>query len=241
MIVKTRAVVLHHIKYAETSIIATLYTEAFGRQAYMINGIRSLKSKQKSSHFQPLTLLEAEVYHKPARELQRIKEYRLSHIPHSIPFNMAKSAVSMFLAEVLFKTLRSEESDKALFDFIWEAVVYFDSMDSGASNFHLWFLLKMAAYLGFKIETNASSLNRWFDLEGGDFVYTRPHFENTPNIEESEHIANFADMPAHQMHVYSLSGASRSRLLQIIIAYYAIHFDSMGTINSLEILQELFR
>jgi DNA repair protein RecO (recombination protein O) len=240
MIVKTRAIVLHQIKYAETSIIATLYTEELGRQAYLINGIRSAKSKQRTSLFQSLTLLETEVYHKPGRELQRMKEFRLGQIHQSIPFDMGKSAVSMLLSEILYKTLRSEEADQSLFDFIWQAIIYFDSMGQGASNFHLWFLVKIAAYLGFKLENNLSVTNKWFDLKGGCFVGTRPQFINTPNIEESAHIAGFIDMPAHQVHLCSLNGAMRSRLLEIIIEYYAIHFDAMGTINSLKVLRELY-
>ncbi|MBS3776366.1 MAG: recombination protein O N-terminal domain-containing protein, partial [Bacteroidales bacterium] len=40
MIAKTRAIALHHIKYSDTSVILTAYTEAFGRISFMLQGIR---------------------------------------------------------------------------------------------------------------------------------------------------------------------------------------------------------
>jgi len=41
MIFKTRGIVFRFTKFKETSIIVTIFTEVFGLQSYIVNGVRS--------------------------------------------------------------------------------------------------------------------------------------------------------------------------------------------------------
>ncbi|MBT7093375.1 MAG: hypothetical protein HN936_09015 [Bacteroidetes bacterium] len=70
MIHKIRAIVLHHLNYGDTSIIAHLYTDKFGRQSVMIKGARGQRKNRKISLYHPLALLEIELYYKENRDLQ---------------------------------------------------------------------------------------------------------------------------------------------------------------------------
>ena len=99
MLHKTRGIVLNYIKHRETSIITHIYTELFGRQSYIINGVRSHRSKIKLTLFQPLTILDLEVYYKPVRDLQRIKEVRNHTLLFNIPNDIHKSSIAIFIAE----------------------------------------------------------------------------------------------------------------------------------------------
>ena len=47
MIFKTRGIVFRFTKFQETSIIVTIFTELFGLQSYIVNGVRSKSSKNK--------------------------------------------------------------------------------------------------------------------------------------------------------------------------------------------------
>ena len=47
MLATTEGIVLHFIKYRESSVIATIYTRDFGRQNYLINSAYGKKSKNK--------------------------------------------------------------------------------------------------------------------------------------------------------------------------------------------------
>ena len=75
---KTKGIVLKTVKYGETSLIGTLYTELFGVQSYMINGVRtsSRKGPGKANMFQPAAILDLVVYHNEMRQLQRIREFQ---------------------------------------------------------------------------------------------------------------------------------------------------------------------
>jgi DNA repair protein RecO (recombination protein O) len=240
MISQSKAVVLHQLKYSETSVIATLYTESFGRQSYIINGIRSPKSKLKTGLLQPLFLLEIEAYHKAGREVQRLKEFRLDRVYHTIPFDVVKSTIVMFLSEIMYKTIRNEETDPELFQFIYESLIHFDSMKDGTANFHLWFLANLLRFLGLQPQNNYSSSYQWFDLKNGKFLISKPIHPNTPNLEDSRFLAELFSLDHEAMHTFPVSGTQRSRLLEFLLEYYSIHFETIGKINSLKVLGEIF-
>lgn len=240
MIEKTRAIVLHHLKYSESSIIVTLYTESFGRVSCMINGIRSTKSKQKMGLIQALFLLETDIYYKQGRNVQNIKELRLCEVYHAIPFDIGKGTMALFISEILYKVLRSEEPDRQLFEFIFHAVIYFDSLNQGAANFHLWFLVNLLPHLGFKLENNHSELYPWFNMKTGNFTSFRPSFPNTPDLEESLFLSKLIGQTADNFHQFAITGNIRARLLELLVEYYTLHIEGLGTINSLKILKEIY-
>ena len=113
MLHKTKGIVLHFIRYSDTSIIAKIYTEAFGLQSYIVNGVRSKSAKNKIALFQPLTLLDLVVYHKENSTLQRISEMRCAEPYQSIPFKVHKSSIALFTAEILQKTLKFPERSQS--------------------------------------------------------------------------------------------------------------------------------
>src|SRR5580658_7988678 len=117
---KTKGIVLHTIKYSETSIIAKIYTEKLGLVSYMIKGVRSSKKTSKASLLQPLTLLDMEVSHRENKQLQYIKEFRRDYVYRSIPFDTIKSTVAIFLLELISKSIREQEQNAEMFEFIYE-------------------------------------------------------------------------------------------------------------------------
>ena len=51
---KTKGIVLRTVKYGETSLVVTMFTELFGVQTYMVNNVRTSKqASSKANHFQP--------------------------------------------------------------------------------------------------------------------------------------------------------------------------------------------
>ena len=93
----TKGVVLRTIKYGDTSIITSVYTELFGIQQYIVKGVRqsSKTSAGKASYFSPAAILELEVYHNEMKQLQFIKEYRWGYMYESVLFNVVKNTVAL--------------------------------------------------------------------------------------------------------------------------------------------------
>lgn len=228
MLYKTRGIALSYIRYRESSIIARVYTEEFGLQSYIINGVRSAKNKtNKIALFQPLTLLDMVVYYKDDRDLHRLSEVKTPYPFQHIPFEVAKSSIALFITEMLTKTLKEEASNPALFRFLLTAIVYLEEAAEQYENFHLAFLLQLASYLGFGPE-NAD------EFEGQLREHSVPFLADEAMSEAvNTFLSSPVDAPAQ------LTRSQRADLLDGLVAYYRIHFDNLGEVKSLAVLREV--
>ena len=240
MLVSTEGIVLHSIKYGESSVIATIYTRDFGRQSYMVNAARTAKSKNKASLLQPLFCVSLVAYQKHNSELHRIKELKADLVYQSVPFEIAKSAIAIFLAEVLYKAIHEQESNPEMYDFIKSSVQYFDLMDAGAGNFHLWFLFRLAGYLGFQPQIEKAGFENWFDLKTGSVVHFQPAHPFYANKEITPVLMELASLKIQDLAGFQITRKVRDSLLSVIIDYYQLHFENLGEIKSLGVLREVF-
>ncbi|MFC2152729.1 DNA repair protein RecO [Bacteroidota bacterium] len=240
MLYKTRGIVLHYIKYSETSLIVTIYTENFGRQAYIINGVRSKKSKIKANMFQPLFLLDMEVYYKPKRDLQRAKEIQSAFVFTTLPYDLKKSTLAIFIAEILYKTIREQEPNKELFNYLFNSIQLLDLKEKGISNFHLYFLIHLTKYLGFFPSNNYSEINCYFDLKAGSFVQIKPMHLSILEKDQSIFFNKMLNFSEDQHEELKLKYKDRIILLEKLIEYYILHNDGISNIKSLDIFKEVF-
>lgn len=241
MIEKTRGIFLHAVKYSETSLIACIYTENFGRQTFIINGVRGRTSAIKASIFQPLYLLELEVYFKPGREMHRIKNARLAAPYTSIPFDIRKSTQVLFLAEVLFKCLREEETNTQLFKFLYFSLTMLDFSNSGISNFHIWFLFKLTSFLGISPSGENAGISNFFDLESANFVSHEPAHNQFANKYLTTLFARLFDVDPTNIAALGYTQNDRKMVLEKLLEYYKIHFGNLGEIKSLDVLKEILK
>jgi DNA repair protein RecO (recombination protein O) len=222
MLHKTKGIVLNYIRYSDTSIISKIYTEAFGLQSYIINGVRSSKAKNKIALFQPLTLLDLVVYHKENRGLQRISEIRCAEPYFAIPFDIHKISISIFLSEILIKTLKEEVSNQELFDFLYHSFHALDKLENETLNFHVSFLLRYSFYLGF-FPQNIES------------VWQNSHYK--PSTEVIDYLENC--MKNTYFNSFISTNLNRREALDIITGFYKNQIESFGEIHSTAILREI--
>jgi DNA repair protein RecO (recombination protein O) len=241
VIEKTRGIFLHAVKYSETSLITTIYTELFGRQSFLINGIRNKNSTVKASVFQPLYLLDLEVYYRAGREIHRIKNARIANPYSSIPFDIRKSTQVLFLAEVLYKCLREEEANQNLFDFIYHSMILLDLSDSGISNFHIWFLFKLTRYLGIYPSQDNSLISNFFDLQSALFVSREPLHGQFTDKQVTFLFSRLFEVDSSTVGSLVYTSSERRIVLEKILEFYQIHFDNLGIIKSVEVLKEVLR
>ncbi|MGB0524672.1 MAG: DNA repair protein RecO [Flammeovirgaceae bacterium] len=224
MQIKTRGIVLSFIKYKESSIIAKLYTEELGAVSCIVNSVRSVKSRSnKIALYQALTLLDLVIYYRPNQNLHRISEAKMAYPYHSIPFDIGKSSIALFLTEILGKVLKEEEKNEELFEFMLDNFQTFDELSEGYSNFHLKFLIQLAEFLGFGI------------FSVSNFV-EELHL-TTVNEKSLVFFANLLHTEFH--HTISANREIRHEVLTWLIHFYKIHFENFGGIKSLEVLKEV--
>ncbi len=228
MLQKTRGIALSYLRYRETSIISRVYTEEFGLQSYIVNGVRSARSKNnRIALFQPLTLLDMVVYYKNDRDLHRLSEVKTLVPFQSLPFEMAKSAIALFVTEMLNKVLKEEAGSPVLFGFLIDAVLFLENARTDFENFHLVFLLKLSFYLGFGPE-NAREFENQLR-------------ENAYPFLPDEHTDAALNLMLRQPFgtPIILTRTARNDLADALVAYYQIHLDSIGDVKSLMVLREV--
>jgi DNA repair protein RecO (recombination protein O) len=237
----TRGIFLHAVKYAETSVIATIYTEQFGRQSFLVNGVRNKSAKIKAAVLQPLYLLDMEVFFKEGREMHRLKDARISVPFVSIPYDIRKSSQAIFLAEVLYKCLREEEPHRELFEFIFHAISFLDLTEEPVNNFHIWFLFNLTQFLGIYPNRENAETSMFFDLEKACFVSREPLHPHYLDKHDTPLFAKLFDVGFSSLATFSLTAAERKSILGKLLTYYKIHFEFFGEIKSLGVLGEVLK
>ena len=159
MIVKTRGIILRCIKYGETSLIMDVYTEHSGLNSYIVGGVRNTKSKTQSGSLQIMSIVDIIAYHKSVKALFRIKEISAGHLYQQIPFDILRSSVGTFMIEILKHTLKENEENFVLFDFLFEWFIHLDMTPHSVSNLHLLFMLELAEKIGIQPRDNFSINN----------------------------------------------------------------------------------
>jgi DNA repair protein RecO (recombination protein O) len=222
MLEKTRGIVLRYFKYQDTSIIVHIFTEKLGLQSYIVNSVRR-KASNKIALFQPLSLLDLVVYHSDKKQIHRIKELRCNYVYEKIPWNIGKSAILIFLSEILLKVIKEGVESEGLFDFINDSLIILDKMRGKTENFHLIFLLKLSHYFGFypgSPKQMIAEINESTKL--------------SVQLNELE-IVFLADIDAE----LQISNKARRNILNILIAFYQTHFETFSEVKSVKILREV--
>ena len=227
MLHTTQGIVLGYIKYRETSIIAKIFTKDLGLQAYIIQGVRAKKPKYNIALFQPLTLLDMVVYHQKQRGVQRVAEVQRYTPNNDILANIKKATIAVFLAELLAKVIREEERNEDLFNFLWQAVVSLNEKTVGYEFFYLTFMLQLGHYLGFGIST-VQDIYTQLRRSGQHWEIDQETLRGL-NALLSGKVAGHIDMDR----------VVKRRVTEVIIKFYQLHIDSLHTLKSLKVLQEI--
>ncbi|MFP4469758.1 MAG: DNA repair protein RecO [Bacteroidales bacterium] len=238
MLYKTNGIVLKTVKYSESSVIVKIYTRRFGLRSYLIRGTAGKKARIKKGSLQPLNILQLVVYNKEKDQLQNLKEIEAIIPFHHIPFDIRKSTVLMFLNEVLYKSIREEECNEALYDFLEKALLDFDRQETGSENFHLWFCAGLTRFLGFVPRNNYSANNDCFDLQEGMFFHGPPLHANHIDSGSSRIISQLlsSSSPAE---VPLKNASDRNRMLEILISYYKLHLPNFKEVKSHQVLKQI--
>lgn len=240
MLEKTRAIILHQIKYTDSGIVVQLYSRKFGRQSFLIKGMRQRKTGKHNILFQPMFILHLEMYYKSTREMQTLKEFSVSFTPYDIYSNIKKSCVAIFLGEILTSVLKEESPNEEMFDYIEDSLIFFEKSKEDYANFHIAFLAGLSSFLGFEPCSRTNICDSFFDMTNGIFVAIPPVHGNYANEEISNILADFFVASHESGSKITLTGSLRNEVLETLVKYYSLHLPGLKKIKSLEVLKEVF-
>ncbi len=237
---KARGIVLHTIKYGDSSLIAYMLTDTLGRQSYMVQGVRSSRGHgSKGALLQPMFALEFEGLSSSRAEMHRIREMRAAVPLRTIPFDVRKSTVALFMAEMLYRLVREVEPASPLFDFVWEAIGRLEAMEEGVANFHLWFMVALSRHLGF-FPGNEWEQGWWFDIREGLFTPIMPSHGNAFSRDNAALLAGLMSAAPGDIAALPLNRHGRVDFLGAMLAFFGYHLDAVRDVRSVDILREVF-
>lgn len=245
MIQKTKGIVLRSVKYGETSLVVTIFTEGLGLQSYLVNGVRTLSKKgsTRAGLFQPAAILELVAYHNEFKNLQRLKEFKWEYLYEHLLSDVKKNAVALFMVELLTKCLKQPEAHAELFYFMEDALHHLDTAsDTVTANFPLFFAVHLAVFFGFRISDEYAADKPYLDLAEGRFVQERPSHLHYVQDQEAAIVAHILKiLQPTELEDLSLNQETRRKLIQALETYYSLHIPDFGTLRTLPVLRELMQ
>ena len=239
---KTKGIVLRTVKYGETSLVVTMFTELFGVQTYMVNGVRSSKkSSSKANLFQPAAILDLIVYHNDQKTMHRIREFSWGVLYQNVLSDVLKNCIALYMVELLNKCLKQPEQNTTLFYFCEDVLLHLDTADRAVTaNMPLYFSLQLTHFLGFKMNDDYDEEQTILDLQEGCFVAGQPPH---PNFIEGEKALLTSQllkvMQPDELANFQLHHEIRRKLLHHYHDYYALHIAEFGELKTLTVLQDV--
>ena len=235
MLVKTPGIAIKNTKYGETSVISKIYTRQFGMQSFIINGIHAAKAAIKPSQLQSLVLLDLVIYNNHTKKLQRIKELKSQPVLANLHFDVIKSSIGMYMAELIYKTIKEEEPNEALYDFLEEMVLKLDTAKGKLSFLPLVFTIRLSGLLGFYPQNNFSNERKIFSLQDGRFKEFPDKNEEIIEAPYTEYLSGLLQENPTQ----PIPRQARTYLLNRLMDYYNAHIPSFQEIKSLSVLHSV--
>jgi len=226
------------VKYGESSLIVDMYTEQKGHQTFIVHSVRKAKATTPPAYLQLMNLVDMVGYYKDHRKIHHVKEIRLDYPFQSIPFDMRKSSVITCLAEITSRCITTSYPHPELFNFIHDSLISFDRPDHYDRDFLIRYLVNLANYLGFGLETVKNNPgDTYLDLLEGTLVANRPFHEYFIMPDDLTQL--YRIMKSGSTERTDVPLETRRRLIDQIITYYQLHMETLKEVQSLKILREL--
>ena len=242
MLHNTKGIVLRVTKYGDTSVIASIYTELFGLQQYIVKGVRTISKKgaSKGVFYQPGAILQMEAYHYPMKSMQMIKEVNWSYVYQNVYSDVLRNAVATYIVEILQQTLEPEPHPE-LFYLIEDTFKQLDKGGAGlVSNLPIYFLIHLSQTMGFGLQGKYSNETPILDIKEGEFVSKPPAHPYYLEAQTAQVASTFLQVQFYNdLETISLSGAQRKKILELFQLSLSWHYKKFSEIKSLPILQSI--
>lgn len=209
-------IVLTTTKVGENALVVHTLSREWGRRGFLV---RSAK-KTGTTLFMPLNILEADVVENSKSELWTLKNITLKDALEGIRENLKKNTMTLFLSEVLFRTVRDGANEDGLYEWCVGSILTLNALEADFANFPVRFLLELAGALGF-----------------------RPTFDDIAPFA-GEHLNQMKALTAASFSeslLLPLNGSTRNALCEELLQYLSYHTEANIQVKSLAVLRELYR
>jgi DNA repair protein RecO (recombination protein O) len=237
MSTQSRGIVFQQVKYNDKSLIIKIYLEETGLQSFLVKGAMNRSSRFKPAHFQPLSLVELVYNHRANKDLQFLDDLMIQVHFNSLYTNMQKSAMILFMSELLMKTVKEHEANPSLFGYLFQSIQWLDLVQEEFLDFHLYFAIELSRHLGFYPKLDEQGKNQVFDLIEGIFKADIPSHQYYIGPPFSKKFALLCKPNQQSPGQFGFDNPMRRNLLQQIILFYSLHIPGFKDMKSPDVLR----
>lgn len=241
MIISTQGICLKTTPYSETTVIAQILTREIGLRSYIISGVRTAKPKVHPNVLHPMSLLNLVVYNHPNKTLNRTKEIELAYSPKEILFNLKRSSIALFTAEVLAKSMNEAQHLGDWFNFLVKYIYHLDTCAAGFAHLHNYFLLQYAKVLGFMPDFQQYKENLRFNLKTGDFSTFHSDNDAVISVEATAYILDLMNTDLSTLEELKVPGAISFNTVQSLLLFLQIQTGGFPKVKGHLIFKDVFK
>jgi DNA repair protein RecO (recombination protein O) len=245
-LIKSQALVLHSIRWKESSKIVTLFTRDRGILKVIARGVYR-KNSPFAGLLESLNLLEIVVSSRSTRSLQILTQADLIDPFNALRLDMDRLPYALALLELLDQTMAEDQGDALFFDF---TVNILQAMQEGRQPvlILIYFLLKLTSYLGFKpnfgqcsvCATTSFSSHAFFSLEKGS-VYCADCAAGASMVQklsadQVQQLAGLQKYPHHKIAEFTSPVLTDPSFIAFLLEYLNFHMDKSITLQSLSMI-----
>lgn len=239
----TKGIVLKTVKYGETSLICTVFTELLGMQSYIVKGVRSAKAKgRKANILFAGSVLDLIVYEQANKNLQNIKEYQPHLIYQSIQEDVVKNGVVLFAMEVIKQLLATHDPQPELFEFLLEFLIQLDKdATTSIANYPLYFIIQSAKFAGYYLSGEYNDAHPFADIHEGRFSAhssAYPPFITGSNAHLMSELNQASSLDAIQQ--IKMTAEERRNMMQYFLTFLQLHVPHFKELRTITVLTAIF-
>lgn len=228
------------VKHSDRHNVVTLFTRSRGRVALLTPASGSGKqARMRAARLQLLSVVEADINFRAGRDLSTLGSFAPARLWRGLYLSPEKCSLVFFLAEFLNRFLKAAAPEEAIWDYTVESLERLDAMERGVGNFHISFLTGLLALSGVMPDWRGWRPRMWFDLRSGEFTPSIPTHPDRLAPAEARAAALMLRLGSRGMASLRASRESRRRILEVLLAYYGLHFPGASDLTSPEILRQL--
>jgi DNA repair protein RecO (recombination protein O) len=236
MIRKTEAIVLNTRKFGDSSLIAAMYTRAYGRQSFLVKGYRSARAKKRHSYFQPMSNIDIVFYYRETRDLQLVTESSHRYFFKTMQTDPIRITLGMVVMEVFYQAVREEESNEPLFNFLQRMLVAMDRAEKQLIHLFLYYLVHLTRHLGFFPQDAVRDHEKavFFNIREGTL-------RNGPGARDSDRLISLiCKSSLENCTQLRFSNQEKKEMINTLLQYYILHVEGFRSPESLKVLEEVF-
>ena len=243
-VTKSQAIVLHLTRQGDSGAVLHVIDSLAGRQGVYVRGLGKARGASASA-FHSLALLDIVTYAVPKSSLLYLREYEPIVTMDGIRTDISKSTTALFISEVLYRSLKSDDGDTELWKWLAQSIVKLDSATGSVANFHLWWMTGYCIKAGFRPNDNWSENAHLFDIVTAQFISPKDGILRDErqifSSEESLLLHLMLNSDADKALTLPLRGSLRLSFARRMLDYLSYRFGCDLNVKSLDVLHEIFK